>query len=59
MANKISMSYEQQAELAKAIAYGLARNSEFIKDIVQYNGASQIGRMIAEHTKEAVENIVR
>lgn len=59
MANKIGMSYEQQAELAKTIAYGLARNPEFIKVVVQYNGNSQIGYKIAEHTKEAVENIVR
>lgn len=59
MACKISMSCEQQAELANNIASGLARNPEFIKAIVQYNGTSRIGYQIAEHTKEAVENIVR
>lgn len=59
MANKISMSCEQQAELAKAIAYGLAKNPEFVKMVVQCNGNSQLGYKIAEHTKEAVENIVR
>lgn len=58
MASKISMSYEQQAELAKAIAHGLAKNPEFIKAVVQCNGASQIGYKIAEHTKDAVQNIV-
>lgn len=59
MASKISMNCEQQVELAKAIAHGLSKNPEFIKAIIQYNGASQIGYRIAEHTKEAVENIVR
>lgn len=59
MAIKVSMSYEQQAELAKVIANGLARNPEFIKSITQYNGTSQIGYQIAEHTKAAVEGIVR
>lgn len=59
MANKIEMNLKQKAELTKAIAYGLAKNPEFIKTVVQYNGASQIGYKIAEHTKEAVENIVR
>ena len=59
MADKVYMSIEQKAELAKAIAYGLARNPEFVKAIVQCNGGSCIGRKIAEHTKEAVEDIVR
>lgn len=58
MSNKICMSYEQQAELAKYIAYGLAKNPEFIRAIMQCNGNLQIGYKIAEYTKDAVESIV-
>ena len=59
MANKISMNPVQAAELAKDIAYGLAKNPEFIKTVVQHNGDSQIGYKIAEYTKDAVQDIVR
>lgn len=59
MASKISMNPVQAAELAKAIAYGLAKNPEFIKTVVQHNGDSQIGYKIAEYTKDAVQDIVR
>lgn len=58
MASKISMNPVQAAELAKAIAYGLAKNPEFIKTVVQHNGDSQIGYKIAEYTKDAVQDIV-
>ena len=59
MANKISMNPVQEAELAKAIAHGLAKNPGFIKTVVQHNGVSQIGYKIAEYTKDAVQDIVR
>ena len=59
MANKIYMTPAQTAELAKAIAQGLAKNPEFIKTVVQHNGDSQIGYKIAEYTKDAVQDIVR
>lgn len=59
MASKISMNPVQEVELAKAIAYGLAKNPEFIKTVVQHNGDSQIGYKIAEYTKDAVQDIVR
>ena len=58
MASKICMNPEQTAELAKAIVHGLANNPEYIKAVVQCNGASQIGYKIAEYTKDAVQNIV-
>lgn len=58
MANKISMNPIQEAELAKAIAHGLAENPEFIKTVVQHNGVSHIGYKIAEYTKDAVQDIV-
>lgn len=57
MASKICMNPAQTAELAKAIAQGLAKNHEFIKTVVQHNGDSQIGYKIAEYTKDAVQNI--
>lgn len=59
MASKISMNPVQAAELAKAIAYGLAKNPEFIKTVVQHNDDSQIGYKIAEYTKDAIQDIVR
>ena len=59
MANKISMNPGQAAELAKAIAHGIAKNPEFIKTVVQHNGISQIRYKIAEYTKDAVQDIVR
>lgn len=56
MASKICMNSAQTAELAKAIAHGLASNPEFIKVIVNTRG--NIADEIAECTKEAVQNIV-
>lgn len=59
MANKISMNPVQEAELAKVIAHGLAKNPEFIKTVVQQSGVLQIGYKIAEYTKDAVQDIVK
>ena len=52
------MNAIQEAELAKAMAHGVAENPEFIKTVVQHNGVSQIGYKIAEYTKDAVQDIV-
>ena len=58
MANKIYMTPAQTAELAKAIAQGLARNPDFIKVVVNTRSAYHIADEIAEHTKDAIQNIV-
>ena len=58
MASKISMNQEQTAELAKAIAQGLASNPEFIKVVVNTRSAYHIADEIADHTKDAVQGIV-
>lgn len=58
MACKICMNTAQTAELAKAIAYGLASNPEFIKVVVNIRSAYHIADEIAEHTKDAVQDIV-
>ena len=58
MASKIYMTPAQTAELAKAIAQGLASNPEFIKVVVNTRSAYYIADEIAEHTKDAVQDIV-
>lgn len=58
MASKIYMTPAQTAELAKAIAQGLASNPEFIKVVVNNRSAYHIADEIAEHTKDAVQDIV-
>lgn len=58
MASKIYMTTAQTAELAKAIAQGLASNPEFIKVVVNTRSAYYIADEIAEHTKDAVQDIV-
>lgn len=58
MASKIFMNSVQTAELAKAIAKGLASNPEFIKVVVNTKRAYHIADEIAECTKDAVQNIV-
>ena len=57
MASKICMNPAQTAELAKAIAQGLASNPEFIKVVVNTRSAYHIADEIADCTKEAVQNI--
>lgn len=52
------MTPAQTAELAKAIAQGLASNPEFIKVVVNTRSAYHIADEIAECTKDAVQNIV-
>lgn len=58
MASKIYMTPAQTAELAKAIAQGLASNPEFIKAVVNTRSTYHIADEIAEHTKDAVQDIV-
>ena len=58
MASKIYMTPAQTAELAKAIAEGLASNPEFIKVVVNTRSEYHIADEIAEHTKDVVQNIV-
>lgn len=58
MASKIYMTPAQTAELAKAIAQGLASNPEFIKVVVNTRSTYHIADEIAEHTKDAVQDIV-
>lgn len=57
MASKIYMTPAQTAEPAKAIAQGLASNPEFIKVVVNTRSAYHIADEIAEHTKDAVQDI--
>ena len=57
MASKIYMTPAQTAELAKAIAQGLASNPEFIKVVVNTRSAYHIADEIAEPTQDAVQGI--
>lgn len=52
------MNTAQTAELAKATAYGLASNPEFIKVVVNIKSAYHIADEIADCTKDAVGQIV-
>lgn len=58
MASKICMNPEQTAELAKAIAQGLASNPEFINVVVNTRSTYHIADEIADCTKDAVQNII-
>ena len=54
----IDLCRHEYLELLNNISGGLARNPEFIKATIQYNGYSMIGEEIAKKTKNAINGIV-
>lgn len=54
----IDLCMSECLELLNSIAGGLARNPEFIKATIQYQGYSKIGEEIAKKTKNAINGIV-
>ena len=57
MASRICMTTAQTAELAKAIAQGLASNPEYIKIVIDARGRYNLADEIADCVKDAVQNI--